>query len=1244
MRRSMIARRFAIVGLGCVLIGASARGGDWPEWPFRFKAAPGEPNSLEQVARTIDAIEEKVLDDGTVVLKQPDVYSQSRMTLYRKNFESMLYNAMGKFDVVLSARVFRSDQAAFLSQSNLAAAAATAKSRGRAPSTTTNTTVTPPALISPGTSGGVTPDGLAQNSIFRPQSLTALGNKTSGPFAQGFATSEGTYGLGVEPTVYLDELKRFQDHLNQIRRVNMGDDIADSAGYGLYLIRMPVSIQPGECTLKGHGARLSATVRHKFGTDFLASTFRDLVINDLVDQLSPIVYELIRADALKKVAGLDNLDQAFARYMTSKRPDYLTRRFPSILFAPSQSPMKPLGAAALMLNRVNDRSYPIAPTEMFNVFLFDNIYVLALHAKESLQTKTPRASDVQMYVRRELESAYDIVAQTFGANDPNSAFVVQAYEEKVEEIALHVRNQDYTRLMQDYKDLASILPGEFRFSEGGRPVAASGRESDIRRVAFQQVGRDQERAVQLPTPPPPGAVGLIGPAPDDLPQPLPDKPVQPRPIPGDADMPMPPRGPMGPAVAGQFDPGNSLFQAMTILCYSIAVESGILNDQLRVDMRRVLANADAIGAEAGLLDRQFRADMRRNLGPGGDCCNVEAMRFYAPRPDPAAQACFERYVALRWRIITFALDPAVDQQNIADASSTTRDLQLALAFAFSTGQINFNQLTQFQRRLEVDAETIALNRTVTASAHGNDTFGFRFTPRYQNPPLEKNNLQVITNQLYRGGTGRNYQMNNSKLEAGQRELTAVVIMPSFLHAVNMDVTANWFPLHDPDQMKIPTRRMIEQGRQVVALDEALDTIHDHGPYRPGDVQRLKTRVHQLEKMLPMQTYTVNVPYENTIGGFQLFQEGVSSLVPSLDGFQGTDAISTKSQGTDLFLFGKHFSIQETNVVIGGVYLSANSLNVLGSNQTTKPAAPGAGATATSATATTPITLSSGVSPSGSPIPISGAGATTANNLAIDIISREVLRISIPTGVTPTDVYDADSKTTKPYVEVYVATPTGISNRLLIPWVDPTATSTAPGFSIDSKSALTVNYSLQPVGNGTMKPVGGTPATGSGLTINWSSPLGTAPRAVQVSITFTYKANATIKIPLAIPIVQGSGGKYKLGDPDLQRIAHDFIAEIAKIDPTITLANPLGAITVDSVDIAPDDVTTDNQSVKASGTFTITPKLVNDPLGLRDSARDPSLLRAGYTRPTPGPADELPLPPLPPARRAPSARRLPRTPR
>ena len=49
----------------------------------------------------------------------------------------------------------------------------------------------------------------------------------------------------LESTVVLDEQSNYLNHLNQLRRVNAGDDLADRPGYGLYLVRIPVTLSPG---------------------------------------------------------------------------------------------------------------------------------------------------------------------------------------------------------------------------------------------------------------------------------------------------------------------------------------------------------------------------------------------------------------------------------------------------------------------------------------------------------------------------------------------------------------------------------------------------------------------------------------------------------------------------------------------------------------------------------------------------------------------------------------------------------------------------------------------------------------------------------------------------------------------------------------------------------------------------------------------------------------------------------------
>jgi hypothetical protein len=86
--------------------------------------------------------------------------------------------------------------------------------------------------------------------------------------------------------------------------------------------------------------------------------------------------------------------------------------------------------------------------------------------------------------------------------------------------------------------------------------------------------------------------------------------------------------------------------------------------------------------------------------------------------------------------------------------------------------------------------------------------------------------------------------------------------------------------------------------------------------------------------------------------------------------------------------------------------------------------------------------------------------TSADNVNVEVISRQTMRIKIPSDAKPSRIKDAHGSDT--YVEVYVATPNGISNSLLIPYrkaekKDEKVTSGAKfGYSIDPES-LTLTY-------------------------------------------------------------------------------------------------------------------------------------------------------------------------------------------
>lgn len=101
----------------------------------------------------------------------------------------------------------------------------------------------------------------------------------------------------MEPVIKLDQLSRYLNHLNQLRRINEGDDTADTPGYSMNLMRFPVSVLPGTKTREGYGAEVTITPR--VSDKLLESTFQSLVINDLLDTLTLPIVKLVESPSTK---------------------------------------------------------------------------------------------------------------------------------------------------------------------------------------------------------------------------------------------------------------------------------------------------------------------------------------------------------------------------------------------------------------------------------------------------------------------------------------------------------------------------------------------------------------------------------------------------------------------------------------------------------------------------------------------------------------------------------------------------------------------------------------------------------------------------------------------------------------------------------------------------------------------------------------------------------------------------------
>jgi hypothetical protein len=223
--------------------------------------------SMHEFACLIDHLDKCLECRGQVVVKNPDVWGQNRLTQHRAEYEDQMKAQLGNFETVLSSYQRRSDATGLSSGTSIGASVGP-------PSKTATTTPSVPSAT-----GLLGPSGLVDNAntligtaspLLMPSNLTglALSNK-------GAAT-----GIGLESTVLLDERSDFLQHLHQLRRNNAGDDRTDMPGCGLYLVRMPVSILPGAESIKGKGAVVTVQAKHHLTPDLLATTFRNVVILD----------------------------------------------------------------------------------------------------------------------------------------------------------------------------------------------------------------------------------------------------------------------------------------------------------------------------------------------------------------------------------------------------------------------------------------------------------------------------------------------------------------------------------------------------------------------------------------------------------------------------------------------------------------------------------------------------------------------------------------------------------------------------------------------------------------------------------------------------------------------------------------------------------------------------------------------------------------------------------------------------
>lgn len=998
----LVPASFAMLLSACQLSGLTGKNCGEEGCPGRARVCD-EP-TIRALAHDLDALEAHIEKYGSIVAQQPSVWGQARLTAHRQQFEIEMAKELPNFAATLNGTLSRTDQAYFINALALSNAASSQHGLAGGSAASSSSSATSPLDTS---TQDIT--GAFTNITRNPAAMPAL---------VGFKGLAGSSGVTLEPTTYLDQKKRFLDHLNELRRINEGDDTADAPGYALNLVRIPVSVLPGQCTERGYGAEVTMTLKPYLSDDLLPSTFRNLVINDLLEVVGvPLTQFLNDEEQMKVLKVLWQLEEEKG---TPEETANVAGTKPEEIPSGAQNPIRKSPPPPVYDNLTTKSKEILRKSPIFQGFrrdALDNQAALASMAKSVKKLDfTPHLSATKLH-RSDRPFPPSQTLDIFGENEAN-------YVLKTAYKALQGEPAD--RYWIHYPDVQGYLQDELQ-------------------AAYRFLAD-------------PNNIGLWSYCNQDLVAAIHTRNVR-----------------------------------------NIFVLRNRYGDHVLATTKRDMnkdttaALAWAIIVEAALLNDQLVKDMTESAAARNCPCPLNAWQpYFLPEPPPEARQAFNEYVRCRWPIIVFALDPAADQQNIADTSSQTREMQLAMSLAFVSGNLSAKNLTRYARRLETQMEAIQLNNTIVGFSHGNDTFGWRFYPRFQTPDTQ-GNMTVFFRDLLLGDQSKDTLLRQRRLEPGQRECSAIVVMPSFVPYCTLDVSSSWFKLTDPKCRDMKCVDAVKLSARVKAIETCADRVLDADCYRDGELERLKKKAKQLEARLPLQDTMVQVPYENTLGGFAMFNTGITDLAPELYGWYGGPGINTNDT-TTIFLIGNHFNVMSTRVVAGGLAIDPTSVVML-SRQVMQVTIPKGALMIERDTGTFART------------PENPQPQTTTTKIDLDGKLDLNKIVSATASVNGTIDVTTPAPAAKPqelFVNVHVATPYGVTSHLLVPALGPKGLQAgASGMAANpiinwSPNAIAVGFVPKGLGIASSYPPTVRPAD---LTLAFNTPASNANNA-DLTLTIT----------------------------------------------------------------------------------------------------------------------------------------------
>ena len=165
--------------------------------------------------------------------------------------------------------------------------------------------------------------------------------------------------------------------------------------------------------------------------------------------------------------------------------------------------------------------------------------------------------------------------------------------------------------------------------------------------------------------------------------------------------------------------------------------------------------------------------------------------------------------------------------------------------------------------------------------------------------------------------------------------------------------------------------------------------------------------------------------------------------------------------------------------------------------------------------------------------------------AFEILSREVVHVQVPANAIPTTTEDG-----KTYIEIFLSTPNGISNSLLVPYKTAATTNLQLAYTLSTQS-FDVYYQWLTGLDGKPALVATVDPGSKGVTIGWDSSTSLAPRRLQVTFQGSVGGQG---FTFAVPADLGGSGDYSVNGQVFTATLLNRLQQI--VPPPCTVTTPV----------------------------------------------------------------------------------------